>query len=35
MLPRRSLVPVVVRLCESVDGTVTVVDRLSFEHDDT
>ncbi|UYQ60351.1 CBS domain-containing protein [Streptomyces peucetius] len=33
-LPRRSLVPVVVRLCESVDGTVTVVDRLSYEHDD-
>ncbi|ATW47088.1 CBS domain-containing protein [Streptomyces peucetius] len=33
-LRHRSLVPVVVRLCESVDGVVTVVDRLSFEHDD-
>ncbi|MEU0372703.1 CBS domain-containing protein [Streptomyces sp. NPDC006283] len=34
-LARRSLVPVVVRLCESVDGVVKVVDRLSFEQDDT
>ncbi|MFF3291005.1 CBS domain-containing protein [Streptomyces sp. NPDC003023] len=33
-LRRRSLVPVVVRLCESVDGVVKVVDRLSFEQDD-
>ncbi|MFJ8074456.1 CBS domain-containing protein [Streptomyces sp. NPDC096176] len=34
-LARKGLVPVVVRLCESVDGVVKVVDRLSFEQDDT
>jgi CBS-domain-containing membrane protein len=33
-LGRRSLVPVVVRLCGSVDGVVKVVDRLAFERDD-
>ncbi|MCB5907520.1 CBS domain-containing protein [Streptomyces pinistramenti] len=32
---RRSLVPVVLRLCESVDGVVEVIDRLAFERDDT
>lgn len=32
---RRSLVPVVVRLCESVDGVVDVVDRLGYDQDDT
>ncbi|MGW6455526.1 CBS domain-containing protein [Streptomyces sp. NPDC055078] len=31
----RSLLPVVVRLCESVDGVVEVVDRLAYEVDDT
>ncbi|MEU9998757.1 CBS domain-containing protein [Streptomyces sp. NPDC050848] len=30
-LERRSLAPVFVRLCESVDGVVEVVDRLSYE----
>jgi CBS-domain-containing membrane protein len=34
-LDRRSLVPVVVRLAERVDGVVDVVDRLSFRTDDT
>jgi CBS domain-containing protein len=34
-LERRSLVRVVVRLCQSVDGVVDVVDRLSFADDDT
>lgn len=32
---RRSLAPVVVRLCESVDGVVDVVSRLGFDRDDT
>jgi CBS-domain-containing membrane protein len=32
---RRSLVPVVVRLAERVEGVVDVVDRLSFRTDDT
>ncbi|WP_030197122.1 CBS domain-containing protein [Streptomyces sp. NRRL S-87] len=32
---RRSLVPITVRLCESVDGVIEVVDRLTYEHDDT
>ncbi|MDF3299082.1 CBS domain-containing protein [Streptomyces tropicalis] len=32
---RRSLVPVVVRLCEGVDGVVDVVARLGFDRDDT
>ncbi|MEV7418335.1 CBS domain-containing protein [Streptomyces sp. NPDC089919] len=32
---RRSLVPITVRLCESVDGVVEVVDRLEYEADDT
>ncbi|MGW0698965.1 CBS domain-containing protein [Streptomyces sp. NPDC002867] len=34
-LDRKSLVRVVVRLCQSVDGVVDVVDRLSFVDDDT
>ncbi|MGA5564621.1 CBS domain-containing protein [Streptomyces platensis] len=34
-LERRSLVPIAVRLCESVDGVVEVVDRLSYLRDDT
>ncbi|MFF8606937.1 CBS domain-containing protein [Streptomyces sp. NPDC015346] len=33
-LERRSLAPVFVRLCESVDGVVEVVDRLSYADDD-
>ncbi|MGG7575804.1 CBS domain-containing protein [Streptomyces sirii] len=32
---RRSLVPIAVRLCESVDGVVEVIDRLTAEEDDT
>ncbi|MEU0985506.1 CBS domain-containing protein [Streptomyces sp. NPDC005953] len=32
---RSSLIPVTVRLCESVDGVVDVVDRLVYEVDDT
>ncbi|MFI2641793.1 CBS domain-containing protein [Streptomyces sp. NPDC018610] len=32
---RRSLIPVTVRLCDSVDGVVEVVNRLAFEHDDS
>jgi CBS-domain-containing membrane protein len=31
---RRSLVPVILRLCGSVDGVVDVVDRLGYEDDD-
>ncbi|MCX5126926.1 CBS domain-containing protein [Streptomyces sp. NBC_00347] len=31
---RRSLVPIVVRLCQSVDGVVDVINRLDFELDD-
>ncbi|MGW7369810.1 CBS domain-containing protein [Streptomyces sp. NPDC054841] len=31
---RRSLVPVIVRLCESVDGVVDVTDRLAYAWDD-
>ncbi|GAA4931661.1 CBS domain-containing protein [Streptomyces coeruleoprunus] len=34
-LERRSLVPIVVRLCETVDGVVDVDDRLTYEEDDT
>ncbi|WP_432072750.1 CBS domain-containing protein [Streptomyces wuyuanensis] len=34
-VPRRSLVSVTVRLCESVDGVVDVTDRLTFTWDDT
>ncbi|MGW1892526.1 CBS domain-containing protein [Streptomyces sp. NPDC002004] len=34
-VPRRSLVPVTLRLCESVDGVVDVTGRLSYERDDT
>jgi CBS-domain-containing membrane protein len=34
-LERKSLVPIAVRLCESVDGVVEVVDRLSYLRDDT
>ncbi|MEU8528281.1 MULTISPECIES: CBS domain-containing protein [Streptomyces] len=33
-LPRRSLGPIVVRLCESVDGVVEVEDRLGYEEDE-
>ncbi|MEU6985674.1 CBS domain-containing protein [Streptomyces sp. NPDC046324] len=33
-LARRSLSPVFVRLCESVDGVVEVVDRLSYDDED-
>ncbi|MFE3653051.1 CBS domain-containing protein [Streptomyces sp. NPDC059152] len=33
-LERRSLVPIAVRLCESVDGVIEVIDRLTFERDD-
>ncbi|MET9958531.1 CBS domain-containing protein [Streptomyces sp. NPDC006326] len=33
-VPRASLVPVVVRLCQSVDGVVDVVDRLAYVDDD-
>ncbi|MFF1511231.1 CBS domain-containing protein [Streptomyces sp. NPDC058326] len=32
-LPRRGLVPVLLRLCNSVDGVVGVVDRLSYEEE--
>ncbi|MFI1869068.1 CBS domain-containing protein [Streptomyces jumonjinensis] len=35
MVERRSLLPVFVRLCESVDGVVEVVDRLSYRLDDS
>ncbi|MFE0376731.1 CBS domain-containing protein [Streptomyces inhibens] len=34
-LERKSLVPIAVRLCESVDGVVEVNDRLTFLQDDT
>ncbi|MEU8912678.1 CBS domain-containing protein [Streptomyces nigrescens] len=34
-LERKSLVPIAVRLCESVDGVVEVIDRLSALRDDT
>ncbi|MFI0786289.1 CBS domain-containing protein [Streptomyces lydicus] len=34
-LEHKSLVPIAVRLCESVDGVVEVVDRLTFAADDT
>ncbi|MCF3147974.1 CBS domain-containing protein [Streptomyces platensis] len=34
-LERKSLLPIAVRLCESVDGVVEVVDRLSYLRDDT
>ncbi|MEU5208711.1 CBS domain-containing protein [Streptomyces sp. NPDC020742] len=34
-LGRRSLVTIALRLCESVDGVVEVVDRLAFAEDDT
>ncbi|GAA1261834.1 CBS domain-containing protein [Streptomyces aureus] len=33
-VPRSSLVPIVLRLCQSVDGVVHVVDRLVYEQDD-
>jgi hypothetical protein len=32
---RKSLIPVAVRLCDSVDGVVDVVNRLGFDRDDT
>ncbi|MFD4955573.1 CBS domain-containing protein [Streptomyces sp. NPDC058451] len=32
---RKSLIPVTVRLCDSVDGVVEVVNRLGFDRDDT
>ncbi|MFB0627258.1 CBS domain-containing protein [Streptomyces sp. AB3(2024)] len=31
---RHSLVPIVVRLCQSVDGVVDVINRLNYEHED-
>ncbi|MFJ1566471.1 CBS domain-containing protein [Streptomyces erythrochromogenes] len=31
---RRSLIPIVLRLCQSVDGVVDVVNRLDYEQDD-
>ncbi|MGI5256106.1 CBS domain-containing protein [Streptomyces angustmyceticus] len=34
-LDHKSLVPIAVRLCESVDGVVEVVDRLGYRRDDT
>ncbi|MEU8685544.1 CBS domain-containing protein [Streptomyces sp. NPDC001219] len=34
-LERKSLLPIAVRLCESVDGVVEVIDRLSCLRDDT
>ncbi|CAL9340147.1 CBS domain-containing protein [Streptomyces sp. enrichment culture] len=34
-LERKSLVPILVRLCETVDGVVEVDDRLAYESDDT
>lgn len=34
-LERKSLVPIAVRLCESVDGVVEVIDRLGSLRDDT
>ncbi|WP_149181946.1 CBS domain-containing protein [Streptomyces sp. TRM49041] len=34
-LERRSLVPILVRLCETVDGVVNVDERLAYERDDT
>ncbi|MET7519309.1 CBS domain-containing protein [Streptomyces sp. NPDC005480] len=33
-VPRSSLVPIVLRLCQGVDGVVDVVDRLVYEQDD-
>ncbi|ANZ14211.1 CBS domain-containing protein [Streptomyces noursei] len=33
-LDRKSLIPIAVRLCESVDGVIEVIDRLTFERDD-
>ncbi|MFI8437853.1 hypothetical protein ACIGJO_29740 [Streptomyces sp. NPDC079020] len=34
MVRRRSLVPVLLRLCNSVNGVVGVVDRRTYEDDD-
>ncbi|MFJ5806605.1 CBS domain-containing protein [Streptomyces sp. NPDC093093] len=31
---QHSLVPIVVRLCQSVDGVVDVINRLNYEHED-
>ncbi|MCX5613224.1 CBS domain-containing protein [Streptomyces sp. NBC_00047] len=31
---RHSLVPIVVRLCQSVDGVVDVINRLNYQHED-
>ncbi|MEV0489764.1 CBS domain-containing protein [Streptomyces atratus] len=33
-VPRSSLVPVILRMCQSVDGVVEVIDRLDYEEDD-
>jgi CBS-domain-containing membrane protein len=33
-VPRSSLVPVILRMCQSVDGVVDVIDRLDYEQDD-
>ncbi|GGV77073.1 MULTISPECIES: CBS domain-containing protein [Streptomyces] len=34
-VPRKSLIPILVRLCDCVDGVVEVVTRLGFDRDDT
>ncbi|ALO92390.1 transport protein [Streptomyces hygroscopicus subsp. limoneus] len=34
-VPHRSLIPIAVRLCESVDGVIDVTDRLAADADDT
>ncbi|WP_435842999.1 BON domain-containing protein [Streptomyces lavendulae] len=31
---RHSLIPIIVRLCQSVDGVVDVINRLNYEHED-
>ncbi|MEU0833577.1 CBS domain-containing protein [Streptomyces sp. NPDC005969] len=33
-VPRSSLLPVILRMCQSVDGVVDVIDRLDYERDD-
>ncbi|MFV5995152.1 CBS domain-containing protein [Streptomyces sp. NPDC056231] len=33
-VPRSSLLPVILRMCQSVDGVVDVIDRLNYERDD-
>lgn len=34
-MEHKSLIPILVRLCDSVDGVVEVVNRLGFDQDDT